>query len=219
MDRLLFMYGRGIVRQITLMEVTVATLEQIQAKMMKLQTQADALIAKGAQAALNQIQRIMLEHGLTTEDIEAKAIAKRDSRSTNAVAPKVKGKGNASATEPKSPKYLHPKTGATWTGHGRPPAWIAKVRDRSKFLIVNGAQAAPAVSAKSAIKTKTVAKKTSKAFSGASAHRGQRRGPQPAKYRDLKSGAAWSGKGPAPAWLAAAKDRTMYLIDSTKGPL
>jgi hypothetical protein len=38
------------------MEVTVPTLEQIQVKMLKLQTQADALIAKGAQAALDQIQ-------------------------------------------------------------------------------------------------------------------------------------------------------------------
>jgi DNA-binding protein H-NS len=197
------------------MEVTVATLEQIQAKMMKLQTQADALIAKGAQAALNQIRRIMLEHGLTTEDIEAKAKAKRDSKSTNGVAPKVKGKVAATAKEPKSPKYLHPKTGATWSGHGRAPAWIATVRDRSKFLIVDGdgPQPAPAVSAKSASKTKTAAKKASKAVSGAGAQRGQRMGPQPAKYRDPKSGATWSGKGPAPAWLAAVKDRRKFLID------
>src|ERR1700727_1917058 len=194
------------------MEVTVATLEQIQAKMLKLQTQADALIAKGAQAALNQIRRIMLEHGLTTQDIEAKAKAKRDSKSTNGAAPKVKGRVAAPAKEPKSPKYLHPKTGATWTGHGRAPAWVAKVRDRSKFLIVEGAQAAPEVSGKSASKTNTAAKNASKAVSGADARRGQRTGPQPAKYRDPKSGATWSGKGPAPAWLAAAKDRTKFLI-------
>src|SRR5260370_20319479 len=41
---------------------------------------------------------------------------------------------------------------------------------------------------------------------------GQRTGPQPAKYLDPKSGATWSGKGPAPAWLAAAKDRSKFLI-------
>jgi DNA-binding protein H-NS len=194
------------------MEVTVPTLEQIQAKMLKLQTQADALIAKGAQAALNQIRRIMLEHGLTTEDIEAKEKAKRASKSISGIALKVKGKVAANAKEAKSPKYLHPKTGATWTGHGRAPAWIAKVKDRSKFLIVDGAQAASTVSAKSASKTKTAAKKASKAVSGAGARRGQRTGPQPAKYRDPKSGATWSGKGRAPAWLAAVKDRTKYLI-------
>ncbi|MFT4503175.1 H-NS family nucleoid-associated regulatory protein [Caballeronia sp. 15711] len=189
------------------------TLEQIQAKMLKLQTQADALIAKGAQAALDQIQQIMLEHGLTTGDIEAKAKAKSDSKSTNGVAPKVRSKAAGSAKGPKSSKYLHPKTGATWTGHGRPPAWIVNVKDRSKFLIEGNAETAPAVNAIPVNKAKTAAKKASKSASNAVAHRGQRTGPQPAKYHDPKSGATWSGKGPAPAWLVAVKDRSKYLID------
>jgi len=38
------------------------------------------------------------------------------------------------------------------------------------------------------------------------------RGPQAAKYRDPKSGATWSGRGPTPAWLAGAKDRSKFLI-------
>lgn len=40
------------------------------------------------------------------------------------------------------------------------------------------------------------------------------RGPQPAKYRDPKSGAEWSGRGKPPGWLAGAKDRTRFLIDA-----
>ncbi|WP_342802419.1 H-NS family nucleoid-associated regulatory protein [Paraburkholderia panacisoli] len=39
------------------------------------------------------------------------------------------------------------------------------------------------------------------------------RGPQPAKYRNPKSGATWSGRGRAPEWLASAKDRTRFLIE------
>lgn len=31
-------------------------------------------------------------------------------------------------------KYLNPQTGATWTGRGKPPAWIAG-KDREKFLV------------------------------------------------------------------------------------
>ncbi len=31
-------------------------------------------------------------------------------------------------------KYLNPKTGATWTGRGKPPAWIAG-KDREQFLV------------------------------------------------------------------------------------
>jgi hypothetical protein len=78
-------------------------------------------------------------------------------------------------------------------------------------LISSGADAASAVSASPVSKPKTAAKKAT-AVPGASAHKGQRKGPQPAKYLDPKTGATWSGKGPAPAWLAAAKDRSKFLI-------
>ena len=59
------------------------TLEQIQEKMKKLQMQADTLIAKKAQAAVDQIRKIMLTHGLTTNDIEVKAKAKREAKAAN----------------------------------------------------------------------------------------------------------------------------------------
>jgi len=54
---------------------------------------------------------------------------------------------------------------------------------------------------------------------------GKKRGPKsgkktaavaavvPAKYMDLKTGATWSGRGRAPAWIANAKNRTHLLID------
>jgi DNA-binding protein H-NS len=180
------------------------TLEQIQAKMKKLQVQADGLIAKKAQAAVDQIRKIMLAHGLTTEDIEAKAKAKREAKAANGTASKVNAKAVGSLKGGTPPKYQHPKTGATWTGHGRAPAWIADAKDRSKFLI-DGADVSTVSQAKA------VDKKAA-AVAGAVGHRGQRTGPQPAKYLDPKTGATWSGRGPAPVWLAAAKDRTRFLI-------
>jgi len=187
------------------------TLEQIQANIKKMQVQADALIAKKAQAAVDQIRKIMLAHGLTTEDIEAKARAKRQAKAANGSASNVKAKVASSPKGETPPKYQHFKTGATWTGHGRAPAWIANVKDRTKFLISSGADAARAANVSTASKAKTAAKKAS-AGVGAVAHKGQRKGPQPAKYLDPKSGASWSGRGPAPAWLAAATDRTKFLI-------
>ncbi|NPT58249.1 H-NS histone family protein [Paraburkholderia sp. 5N] len=90
--------------------------------------------------------------------------------------------------------------------------WIANVKDRSKFLIATGADAAPAASVGAVSKSKSATRKAS-AVAGAPAHKGQRKGPQLAKYRDPKSGATWSGRGRAPAWLAGAKDRTQFLID------
>ncbi len=35
-----------------------------------------------------------------------------------------------------TPKFRNPETGATWTGRGKPPNWIAD-RDRTSFLIAS----------------------------------------------------------------------------------
>jgi DNA-binding protein H-NS len=172
------------------------TLEQIQAKLKKLQAQADILIARKAQVAIDQIRDLMLKHGLTTADIEAKARARRAANRLNGIT----GSGNAklAVAGQKVPKYRDHKTGATWTGHGRAPGWIVSAKDRSVFLI-DGASESNGF-------TKLVA-------SGAKG-KGQPKGAQPPKYRHPTTGATWSGRGPAPAWLASVKDRTRFLIDS-----
>ncbi|CAE6759658.1 H-NS family nucleoid-associated regulatory protein [Paraburkholderia haematera] len=173
------------------------TLEQIQAKLKKLQAQADVLIARKAQAAVDQIRELMIKHGLTTADIEAKAKAKRAAHALNGRV----ASGKAKAAAGKSiPKYRDSKTGATWTGHGRAPAWIAAVKDRTLFLI-EGASELKSVSKASVTRAK-VGKK------------GQPKGAQPARYLNPETGATWSGRGPAPAWLASVKDRSRFLIDS-----
>jgi DNA-binding protein H-NS len=134
----------------------MATLEIIQARIKKLQTQAESLLAQRAQGALDQIRDLMIRHGLTTEDIERRAKARRDARFG------VKSSAAKAVTAAKGklpPKYRDPKTGATWSGHARPPAWIKDVKDRSKFLIdAAAAVSEPAVTAKAATK-KTAAKK------------------------------------------------------------
>jgi DNA-binding protein H-NS len=173
------------------------TLEQIQAKLKKLQAQADALIARKAQVAVDQIRDLMLKHGLTTEDIEARAKARRAAGGLNGHAGSGKAKG-ASAGKAIA-KYRDHKTGATWTGHGRAPGWIASVKDRTQFLIEGASEL------KSAAKAAVTHAKGSK---------GQPKGAQPPKYINPKTGATWSGRGPAPAWLATVKDRTKFLIES-----
>jgi DNA-binding protein H-NS len=176
------------------------TLEQIQAKLKKLQAQADLIVARKAQAAVDQIRDLMLKHGLTTEDIEAKARAKRAARGLNGHAGNGKAKAIGAA---KAAKYRDHKTGATWTGHGRAPGWIAGVKDRTQFLIEGASE------------VKSVAKAVAKAaLTRAKGSKGQPKGAQPPKYLNPKTGATWSGRGPAPAWLATVKDRTKFLIDS-----
>ncbi|MGF6466111.1 H-NS family nucleoid-associated regulatory protein [Paraburkholderia youngii] len=190
----------------------MATLEQIEAKLKKLKTRAEALAAKNTQAVVDQIRDIMSKHGLTTADIEAKTSAKRATKGQKVSAAAGKTK-IADVTKAKAaPKYQHPKTGATWTGHGRAPAWIADAKDRNKFLIATGTEATVAATAGAVSKAKAAAKEASKAVR-ATVGKGQRKGPQPALYRDPKSGATWSGRGRAPVWLAGAKDRSRFLID------
>lgn len=164
----------------------MATLESLQAKIQKLQMQAEALAAKKSSAVIEKIKSLMAEHGLTTADIDAHAGAKKRGPKPGA---KAAAKSSASAA-----KYRDPKTGATWSGYGRAPGWIASAKDRSKFLVEGNA-----------VSSAPPAQKSAKAGNYV-------RGPQPALYRDLKSGATWSGRGRAPAWIASVKDRRRFLI-------
>jgi DNA-binding protein H-NS len=120
----------------------MATLAQIQAKIDKLKAQAEALAAKKSQAAVEQIRGLMLRHGLTTKDIEANAKTKRAAKAINdSTAGAVKASKKSGGTV--AAKYRDPKSGATWTGRGRAPAWIANAKDRSKFLIGGAEVATP----------------------------------------------------------------------------
>ena len=164
---------------------SMATLKGLQDKIAKLQAQAEAIAKKESSAVFGKIRDLMEKHGLTPDDLAAhfrKPAAGRKS----AVATKYATPGVA--------KYVNPKTGATWTGHGRAPAWIANAKNRDKFL-ATGSSTPTAVADKKPKVGNYV------------------RGPQAPKYRDPKSGETWSGRGRAPAWLATAKDRTQFLIE------
>lgn len=169
------------------------TLEAIQAKMKKLQAQADALMTKETAKVLATIHRLMEEHGLTAADIGGRDGGKQLAKKVGA---KTVGKTTAIAA-----KYRDPKTGATWSGRGRAPKWIATAKNRDRFLI----------DASTATVNPTPAKKAKAAGNYV-------RGPQPAMYLNPKSGATWSGRGRAPAWIAEAKYRNNFLIASGDEP-
>ncbi|MFL9928057.1 H-NS family nucleoid-associated regulatory protein [Paraburkholderia sp. RL18-103-BIB-C] len=164
----------------------MATLESMQAKIKKLEQQADALIAKQSSGVVEKIRKLMTEHGLTAADIDGHAGGKGRAK-----------KAAATSATPVA-RYRDPKSGATWSGHGRAPQWITNAKNRDKFLVdASTATGKPA----SATKAKTAGSYL--------------RGPQPAMYRDPKSGATWSGRGRAPAWIAEAKKRDRFWISGT----
>ncbi|SPB14864.1 histone family protein nucleoid-structuring protein H-NS [Caballeronia novacaledonica] len=165
----------------------MATLSEIQAKIQKLQALAEEIAKKQSSKVLEEIQSLMDKHGVTIAQIES--YLGKSGRGQKA--PSSKSSGNHAGAE----KYRDPKTGATWTGHGRAPAWIANAKNRNRFLIDADTSTPPVAASKQPKAGNYV------------------RGPQAPKYRDPESGATWSGRGKAPAWLSSAKDRATYLID------
>lgn len=168
------------------------TLEAIETKIRRLQEQAEAMRAKKASATLDRIVALMKESGISVADIEGHLGGKK--RGARA------GKKTAAGAANVAAKYMDPKTGATWSGHGRAPAWIANAKNRDRFLVDANA-ISPSASAGSK------AKKPGNYV----------RGQQLAKYRDPETGATWSGRGRAPAWMANAKDRSKFAIAAIAG--
>ena len=164
-------------------------LETIQTKIKRLQEQAEAIKARHASATLERIVELMQKSGVTVADIEAHLGGKKRGARP--------GKKAAARTAPVTAKYQDPKTGATWSGHGRAPAWIAHVKNRNRFLVDGNATSSSSPTASKAKRQGDYVK-----------------GPQPAKYRDPKTGATWSGRGRAPGWLSNAKDRAKFLIEA-----
>mgnify|MGYP001547665274 CR=1 FL=1 len=83
--------------------------------------EAEIVKAKKAEAttALRRVQELVTEFGLTSQQ----------------VFPLLPIKSNKQSVA----MYRNAATGATWTGRGKPPAWIVG-KDRSDFLIAQPAQ-------------------------------------------------------------------------------
>ncbi|WP_413705605.1 H-NS family nucleoid-associated regulatory protein [Ralstonia sp. Ralssp110] len=94
----------------------MATYKELLAQKEKLEQQLAAAHAAELETAIAQTRQIVVEYGLTAEDLGLATKAK-------------KRKGGTVA-----PKYQDPKSGATWTGRGRAPAWIAG-KNFERFLI------------------------------------------------------------------------------------
>ncbi|MBW5286535.1 H-NS histone family protein [Burkholderia contaminans] len=91
----------------------------------ELKAQADALAQQAEEARLAELDSIVTamreqiaEYGITPEQLFGR---RRTAAST--------------ARAPVTPKYQDPKTGATWSGRGKPPQWIANAKNRDRFLI------------------------------------------------------------------------------------
>lgn len=96
----------------------MTTYKELLAQRVELEKQIEAARKDALSSAIAQVRAIVSEYELTEEDVFSKK------------APRVASVG----TKTVAPKYRDPITGATWTGRGKPPLWIAG-QDRLNFLI------------------------------------------------------------------------------------
>ncbi|AIO68735.1 H-NS histone family protein [Burkholderia oklahomensis] len=95
----------------------MATYKELLAQLDVLKQQAKTARAAELPDVLVELRRKIVKYGLTQKDLFPPRL----------------GRPKKADSLPK-PRYRDPETGATWTGRGRAPAWIAG-QDRERFLI------------------------------------------------------------------------------------
>ncbi len=98
----------------------MASYKELKAKAEDLMRQAEVARKAETASVISEIRNKMAEYGITVADLGG-AAKKLGTRKAVAV------------------KYRHPATGATWSGRGRPPHWLAgelaKGKKREEFLV------------------------------------------------------------------------------------
>jgi DNA-binding protein H-NS len=98
------------------------TLNELIAQKAAIEKQIAAARQREVGDAIAKVQAIVAEYELTASDIFVGFKAKKST-----------GK-SASKTAKVAPKYKNPETGATWTGRGIAPKWLAG-KNKTDYLI------------------------------------------------------------------------------------
>ncbi len=127
------------------------TLKSVRAQIEKLKNEEQRLLEAAMAGSVSKVKKLMASLGVTLEHLGGSV--------TSAVSKAVGSKPAAKKTRAKragvgAAKYRDPATGATWSGFGRAPAWIANAANRDEFL-AGATKTAP-------VKKATAAKKSAK---------------------------------------------------------
>jgi DNA-binding protein H-NS len=137
----------------------------IRAQIAKLEQQAEDMRQTQVKSVIAQLKKTIDEYGLTADELGL-GVAKV-SKAAKGAAPR-RARKAAAGVQRKTvgvARYRDPKTGQTWTGRGRPPAWIVDAKDRDAFLIAGAPAAAPEAAKPAATKRAKAAKPAAKAAS------------------------------------------------------
>jgi DNA-binding protein H-NS len=164
------------------------TYAAIQAEIAKLAKQAQALRKSEVAGVIAKIKEAIATYALTAADLGFGRGAAKAVRASTAKSSK------KTSTTIGVAKYRDPKTGKTWTGRGKPPAWIAGAKNRNAYLIEE-----QAVGTAGEVSSKRPAKSTRKVRVAAPVPRKAKRGrskrktaltPMKTPAVEIESGAA-----------------------------
>jgi len=97
----------------------MASYKQLTAQLEKLHKEVAAAREKEVAQAIAEIKQKVSEYDLTAEEL-----------GFTSASPKPRRKSSSASVA----KYRNPKTGETWSGRGRSPAWLVG-KNRERFLI------------------------------------------------------------------------------------
>lgn len=101
----------------------MATSQELLAQKQALEAQIEEARSTEVSGVIEQIRELMIRYSLSPDDVAPRRRHGRPAGLASAAAEKA----------PLPPKYMDPKTGKTWSGRGRTPAWLGKRPER--FLI------------------------------------------------------------------------------------
>jgi len=97
----------------------MAQYSELKAEIARLQAQAEEVRRAEIAEVIATIRGKIVEYGLSGEDLGFATAARR---------------GRPPKKAPLPARYQDPKTGATWSGRGKPPKWIAG-KNRERYVI------------------------------------------------------------------------------------
>lgn len=179
----------------------MSKLAAIKKQIAALEAEAERITKQEISGAIAKVKEIMSTFGLTIEHLQAKVAGKGRAAAKTV---KVKRSGGGVA------KYADTKTGKTWSGFGRAPAWIAGARSRDAFLIDKSGIKASDAGVKAPVAKKKSAAKAAKPAA--------KKAVAVAKKATRKATARASAKKP-PARKAAPKSAAKKSARKTAAPV
>ena len=127
------------------------TVTEIKKQIAILEAKAARLAEEETKASVGKVRALMHELGVTLEHLSSTV-----SRKASAVKKAIVGskRGTAKRGSKAAAKYQDPKTGATWSGFGRAPGWIAGAKNRDAFLVDKSGAKSPVAAVKAPVAKK-----------------------------------------------------------------